>query len=51
MKAILVFIVWFVGLYAIDLNQETNQKHNFILGFIGFTCAVIIPIMFFASFC
>ena len=50
MKAILIFIIWIIGIYVLNLNHETNQKHNITLGIIGWICAVIIPITFFINF-
>lgn len=47
MKAILIFIIWVIGVYVADLNQEPDQKHNFILGFISWICIVIVPVTYF----
>ena len=33
-----------LGLVCIGYNQEHNVKHNILLGLVGYTLAVLIPV-------
>lgn len=39
-----------LGLGCINYNQEQEVKHNFLLGFIGYIFAVLVPVAIIGGF-
>ena len=39
-----------LGLSCISYNREQEVKHNILLGFIGYTLAVLVPIAIIGAF-
>ena len=39
-----------LGLGCISYNQENNVKHNILLGFVGYTLAVLVPVAIIGGF-
>lgn len=47
---IIAVISAILGLGCISYNQENNVKHNILLGLLGYTLAVLVPVAIVGAF-